>query len=109
MFAGLKQYKDSEWRKAHTSVSLYMEEEERDYRLFAGMKVDLSGSGSFVFEELPQDGEAVPSYLAEVQIQAFWYEMPEYEEGDRLLVLSTCDYGTEDERLVLFGIQKPEK
>ena len=112
MFAGLKQYKNADWRKEHLEAELFREQDQLNYHFFAGLRVDLTDSDSFVYEKLPsgvEAEEAIESYLQEVKKFAFWYEEPEYVKGDHLLILSTCDYGTADERLVIYGISHQEK
>ena len=106
MFAGLRQYQDADWREKHKDVFLYLADEMRSYHVFAAVRVDLMDEASFRYEELPSDAAGADIYLQELKKWAFWYEDPTYEEQDRLLLLSTCDYGTENERLVVYGIAK---
>ena len=102
MFAALKQYKDDAWCESHRTVELYDKEERHIYTVFAVARVDLTDEGSFRYEELPTEAEALKTYVDSLAYRAFWYQDPQFGETDRLLVLSTCDYGTEDERLVVF-------
>lgn len=109
MFAGLKAYKDKTFRQEHREAYVDFRNERKTFLFFAAAEVDLTDEDSFRYEVLPQDEEGFKIYLDELKRRAFWYTDPGDQAQRRVLILSTCDYGTEDERLVVFGMESTEK
>lgn len=99
MFGSLKQYRDKEFRQAHSEIFLDMGEGFDTYEVFAILQIDLTKEDYFAYEEIPKKADSLPVYLQQMQKNATWYEQPESEE--KLLLLSTCAYGSEDERMVV--------
>ena len=99
MFGSLKQYRDKAFRQSHTEILLDMGEGFDTYEVFAVLQIDLTKEDYFAYEEIPKDADSLPEYLKQMQKNATWYEQPEKE--DKLLLLSTCAYGSEDERMVV--------
>lgn len=99
MFGSLKQYRDKDFRQSHTEILLDMGEGFDTYEVFAILQIDLTKEDYFAYEEIPKDADSLPEYLKQMQKNATWYEQPEQE--DKLLLLSTCAYGSEDERMVV--------
>ena len=108
MFAPLTSYKNEEFRKEHLQVRLSLKGEERSYRFFAGALVDLTNDTSFLYEKLPAGQAELKAYLELIRSAAFWYEEPTLTGDDGILVLSTCDYGTKDQRLVMFALRETD-
>lgn len=106
MFGGLKEYKKADFREKHKELTLSWETEEENYEFFAGASIDLLNPECFHFEVLPQSEEELKTYLQQLKDASFWYESPEWEEDTRFVVLSTCDYGTEEQRLILVALGK---
>ena len=104
MFGGLKQYRDKEFRQAHSEIFLDMGEGFDTYEVFAIMQIDLTKEDYFAYEEIPKDADSLTAYLKQIRKYATWYEQPEQE--DKLLLLSTCAYGSEDERMVVAAYKK---
>lgn len=104
MFGSLKQYRDKAFRQAHNEILLDMGEGFDTYEVFAILQIDLTKEDYFAYEEIPKDVDSLPKYLKQMQENAAWYEQPEKE--DKLLLLSTCAYGTEDERMVVAAYKK---
>ena len=104
MFGGLKKYKDREFCEKNREIVLCFEEEYAAYRIFAIAQVDLTAEGSFAFEVLPKTLEEKMLYIEGLNRASFWYDetvVANDVERESLLILSTCDYGTEDERLLV--------
>ena len=104
MFGGLKQYRDKEFRQAHSEIFLDMGEGFDTYEVFAILQIDLTKEDYFAYEEIPKDADSLTAYLKQIRKHATWYEQPERE--DKLLLLSTCAYGSEDERMVVAAYKK---
>ncbi len=101
MFGDLKQYKDGEFRKKHGTILLEFEDGMKEYRIFAAAQIDLLDETSFVYEQLPTTAEEKVVYIEGLDDASFWYDEDAVDEDDELLILSTCDYGSEDERLIV--------
>lgn len=104
MFGGLKKYKDREFCEKNREIVLGFEEEYATYRIFAIAQVDLTAEGSFAFEVLPKSLEEKALYIEGLDRASFWYDesvVADEIEKASFLILSTCDYGTEDERLLV--------
>lgn len=104
MFGGLKQYRNKEFRQAHGEIFLDMGEGFDTYEVFAIMQIDLTKEDYFAYEEIPKDADSLTQYRKQIRKYATWYEEPEQE--DKLLLLSTCAYGSEDERMVVAAYKK---
>ena len=72
----------------------------------AAASVDLYDTNRFKFEELPQTDQETEKYLANVKKYAFWCDPFDWESGKKVVLLSTCDYETEEQRLVIFAIEE---
>ncbi len=104
MFGGLKKFKDKEFCEENRELVLEFEEEYATYRVFALAQVDLLAEGSFRFEVLPQTQEEKVLYIEELDRASFWFDETVIAgdvENSSFAVLSTCDYGTDDERLLV--------
>lgn len=104
MFGSLKQYRDKEFRQAHSEIFLDMGEGFDAYEVFAILQIDLTKEDYFAYEEIPKDADSLTAYLKQIRKHAVWYEQPGNE--DKLLLLSTCAYGSEDERMVVAAYKK---
>ena len=104
MFGSLKQYRDKEFRQAHSEIFLDMGEGFDTYEVFAILQIDLTKEDYFAYEEIPKDADSLTAYLKQIRKHAVWYEQPGNE--DKLLLLSTCAYGSEDERMVVAAYKK---
>ena len=106
MFGCLKNLKRKNYRAEHTELTLNWAQEEEQFEIFAGALIDLYDKERFRYEVLPQVQETAEIYLAELKQASLWYEDIAWEEGDRVLILSTCDYGTEEQRFIVACIEK---
>lgn len=106
MFGGLKKYKKSEFREQHKALELDWGTKQEHYEIFAGALVDLLQAERFHYEDLPASEEAIKTYLQQLKDIAFWYEEPQWENGEHFVILSTCDYGTTEQRLIVVAVEK---
>ncbi len=109
MFGSLKSYKKKDYRKEHLNLSLEWDDNTEQYTIFAGALIDLYNTERFVYEKLPQTMEEKELYLAQLKNSAFWYDDISWGENDRFVILSTCDYGTEEERMILVARAKMQE
>ncbi len=101
MFGSLKAYKKKDYRQEHLRLSMEWETVEEQYTIFAGALVDLYNTERFMYEVLPKTMEEKEIYMKQLKKAAFWYDDIVWGEEDRFVILSTCDYGTEEERMIL--------
>lgn len=106
MFGGLKNYKKEEFRNDHKELTLDRIGRVETYEIFAAALIDLLTSERFCYEELPDGEEETRIYLQQLKEAAFWYEEPQWEEDKQLVILSTCDYGTKEQRMIVVAIEK---
>ena len=106
MFGGLREFKKKDFRSKHTELLIGYEQKEVEFKIVAGVLVDLYDSNRFVFEKLPGSDQEAEDYFANLKKYAFWCEPFEWESGKRVVLLSTCDYETEEQRLVIFAIEE---
>ena len=103
MFAALKGYKKKDFRTAHPYLYLDFGSGDIEYRVFATALVDLTQEGYFSYDKFPTTEEGKKQYLNQLKANAFWYETPEDTSG-QIVLLSTCDYGSDEQRLVVAAI-----
>ena len=104
MFGGLKKFKDREFCEENREIVLEFEEKYERYRVFAAAQVDLTAEGSFAFEMIPETAEEKTLYIEGLNRTSFWYDesvIGKNAENACIVILSTCDYGTDDERLLV--------
>lgn len=101
MFGDLKQYKEDGFRKEHRKITLESEGGISEYRIFAVARVDLTDASSFRFEELPKTPEEKELYIEGLDASSFWYDDAQAQKDGTVLLLSTCDYGSDEERLLV--------
>lgn len=106
MFGGLREFKKKEYRDEHTQLLIDRNGKEKKYRIVAGVMVDLYDAARFVFEDLPETDEEAQNYFADLKKHAFWYSPFEWESGKQVVLLSTCDYETQEQRLVIFAVEE---
>ena len=112
MFGELKKYKEAEFYKNHRIINFDTIYEEHKYEVVAIMltKVDYYGkSTEEVFEfynyiELDLK-EKFDEYVMIFKEQALYETGVSAEYGDKLITLVTCDYHTEDGRLLILAKQ----
>lgn len=103
MFAALKGYKKKDFRTAHPYLYLDFGSGDIEYRVFATALVDLTQEGYFSYDKFPTTEKEKKQYLNQLKANAFWYETPEDTSG-QIVLLSTCDYGSDEQRLVVAAI-----
>lgn len=105
MFGGLKNYKKEAFRQGHGIIYLDKGEGDEAYEVFAAALIDLTREGYFDYQRLPVRGEEKAAYLEKLKENAFWYDNEENPEG-QILLLSTCEYGSSDQRLVIAAVYR---
>ena len=106
MFTSLNWYKQPSFGAEHPNLRLLLPGETRTYQLFAVVKINkdtdadlyncVGGLSQAQFDSFVQTFRARAAYATDVQ--------PQY--GDKLLVLSTCIYEKDSNRLLVIGCEK---
>ncbi|MDD6658100.1 MAG: class B sortase [Lachnospiraceae bacterium] len=108
MFGDLKNYRKREFADSHETVIFNPGTGEEEYQVFAAALIDLTKDDYFHYEKLPGSKEEKENYLRSFLKVALWKkrELSEEDYEKKMIVLSTCDYGTNDQRLVLLAMKK---
>lgn len=100
MFGSLKEYSNQEYYEKHPVMYLSTPGGDYAIELIAGYRTDIHDDVYI----LPQTEEELEDlYYEAVELSNFHGDST-FEEGDRLITLSTCsDYGDDDVRYILIG------
>ena len=110
MFGSLPLYSSEEYRDEHPIIRFDTRFEEREYEIMAVFLTQIySDSAKDVFKyyeyEDLSDEKDFDEFIKGVKALELYDTGIEAEYGDELLVLSTCNYHTEEGRLVVVGKQ----
>lgn len=108
MFGALSGYKKEDFRNQHKEIMFDNGNGEKVYHVFGVSLVDLTKENYFHYDELPQNLEEKKTYINTFLKTAVWKEK-DFSEADyekNMILLSTCEYGTQDQRLVVLGVEK---
>ncbi len=106
MFGGLKKYKKKEFREEHQIIYLDRGFGDEPYKVFAAALIDLTPEEYFHYNELPGTDADTEEYLKELKRNSFWYDSSTEIDG-QVVLLSTCEYGTAQQRLVIGAVAQP--
>lgn len=109
MFGALKGFKKKAFWEDHDTLYLDWGTGDETYRIFAAALIDLTQDDWFHYEELPRTEEEREGYLKELKQNALWYEEPEQGQTGQIVLLSTCEYGTGQQRLVVAAVSEALK
>ena len=101
-----KKYKREKFRQEHEIIYLDWGNGDEPYRVFAAALIDLTDEEYFHYNELPGADGDTQEYLRELKRNSFWYDDSTEIDG-QVVLLSTCEYGTAQQRLVIGAVAKP--
>lgn len=104
MFGALKNYKKKEFCEDHLTIYFDWGEGDEAYEIFAAALIDLTQEDYFTYEVLPTAEEDIRLYLKELKKNSFYFKDLNRVEQGQILLLSTCEYGTEQQRLVIAAV-----
>lgn len=121
MFGGLKYFEKVDYLQEHTTLYFDAGDGDEKYQIYAAAMIDFSKENdsfrSFHYEELPLTPEAFTQWQNNLEWYSYWYDT-ECEERladisetllpREILVLSTCEYGTDLQRLIVVAIRVEE-
>ena len=117
MFAGLSKYKNKEYLQNHIRIGFDAGEGVETYRVYAAALIDFSSETpekpAFHYEKLPGDAEEYAQWQVLLRQNSYWYDdtwaVPDTETENGglpdVLVLSTCEYGTQLQRLIVVAVR----
>ena len=107
MFGGLKYFKKDDYRKDHPVIYLDDGSKISEYRISAALMIDMTKEGYFEYTAIPENDDEKKAYLDNIKKLSFFYDkkLMEDKEND-FLILSTCDYGTADQRMLLVSVKR---
>lgn len=108
MFAKLKQFLDKDFREATPYIYLDFGEGDKPYEVFGVALVDLTNESHFRYEEVPDTKAEREEYIKGFKRTSVWFPGTIDEElsagTNQIVFLSTCEYGTDDQRLILAAV-----
>lgn len=108
MFADLKKYRKEDFVKKDGRIFFETLQACREYRAVCTALVDLTKEDFFHYEKAPESEEELEEYREDLRKNAIWFDEDGLAalrlEGSHMLVMSTCEYGTADERLIVVAV-----
>ena len=102
MFSDLMKYKDLQFCKEHQKMKLTIDGITYEYTLYAICSVDAS-DGWYIFTGQTSENNFA-ELISHIQNRSSYISSTEQAEyGDHFLTLSTCDYASEDSRLIVIA------
>ncbi|KOY81761.1 class B sortase [Lysinibacillus macroides] len=105
MFADLEKYKNESYYKEHTTFQFSSLYEQEEYEIIAVILSQVYNQADDVFKyyriEQIATPEAFDSYIQNIKQLALYDTKVTAQYGDKLIVLSTCEYSTENGRLAV--------
>lgn len=103
MFGGLKKFKRKTFRQEQDTIYLDWGEGDEPYRVFAVAMIDLTEEEYFHYNEFPETEEEREAYLKELKHNSLWFDSSGEMSG-QIVLMSTCEYGTKQQRLVVGAV-----
>ena len=103
MFADLKLYKEKDFWKSHKTFQFSTLQEHHQYEIFAVFLTTASIGKGFTYHDfvVAEDASQFDEFVAGCKKIALYDTGITPQYGDKLLTLSTCDYGVTNGRLVV--------
>ena len=105
MFADLEKYKKESYYKEHTTLQFSTLYEQEEYEIVAVILSEVYSKTDDVFKYYQIDQIETPveldSYIQNIEELALYDTGVTAQYGDKLLVLSTCEYSAENSRLAV--------
>lgn len=113
MFGDLPLYAEAEYAKAHPVINFDTLRKEQRYRVLAvfySRVYEETAEGVFRYYQYADlsSPEVFDEYLRQVRAAALYDTGVSAEYGDRLLILSTCSYHTDDGRFVVVAVEEKD-
>ncbi len=107
MFHPLLNYKDEQYFKQHPTFVVWTEDEEITYRVFSAFFADndvVYGDAFMNAVKNGEEGDALKLLFEEAKEKSL-YDAGEDLKLDNIVILSTCEYSGDNNRMVVFGVK----
>ena len=118
MFGSLKNMEKVAYLQGHTTLYFDGGDGDEEYRIYAAALIDFSNENesfrAFHYEAVPLTTEDFVQWQNTLKRYSYWYdkryeaeleEISESLQPREILVLSTCEYGTDMQRLIVVAIR----
>ncbi len=107
MFHPLLNYKDEQYFREHPTFVVWTEDEEITYRVFSAFYADNNVVYGDAFMDAVMNGDEGDSLnrLFEEAKEKSLYDAGEDIKPDDIVILSTCEYSGDNNRMVVFGVR----
>lgn len=105
MFGTLTDYKKQKYYDKHPNMYFITENGYYKVELFAGY-VTKSNSDAYIVNHTQ---ETLKAYMEQIKRKSTFDSPVQYNEGEKIITLSTCSYESKNSRYVVIGILKEEK
>lgn len=102
MFGTLDDYRKTGYYEKHPVMYYLTPEKAYKLEIYSGFITE-AGSYVYTFEHTEK---SLADFMNKIKRKSTFKSEVKYQEGDRILTLSTCSYETEDSRYVVVGILK---
>ena len=110
MFGSLRAYRNEEYYREHPYFVLYLPDAIMEYEILAVLRNDILPGEEELFQYYDykqiENEEMFEEYYEEIKEHSLYDIAVEAQYGDELVTLCTCDYGSEDQRLLVVGKKK---
>lgn len=100
MFGNLKYYTEQEYWDTHREFQISTYQDNRTYEIFSVHRADVTDSTFQIFFEA---GEEYERYLQQQKQDSFYTTDVNVSKEDKVVVLVTCAYDVQSERIVVLG------
>lgn len=107
MFGQLEKFADQDWAESH-DIYYTQSDGKHTYHVIGAWHEDLSHSGYYRYWDNVGvlSEEQFNDYVSNVAQRSPYSTKYSAEYGDKLITLSTCSYGTSEERFVVVAVEK---
>lgn len=104
MFHALLDYRDQEYWEDHKTITVYLEGETKEYRIFSAYYGYYEQLPVYDGMETTKEREA---YIDRIEALSLYDTAVEVTADDQILTLITCEYSGEDYRMVVHAAELP--
>lgn len=108
MFAALSKYMDQSYYNDHSEIRVYTSDGIYVYEVFSALKLNVNDENRF-YRFSFDDEQDFDTWVRELKAASVYDTGVAVSGSDRIITLSTCVFGNEDERYVVYGVLKDKE
>lgn len=111
MFGVLKNYKKEDFRDNHRLIYIDRGFGDEAYTVFSVFLIDFTKEKYFDYSKIPTNQTEKTTYLTQMKDYSIWFDQNVYNmdaPDGQMVLLSTCEYGSDDQRLIVGAIKITE-